>query len=227
MKDAIQRVEERIRQACNRSGRKREEVTLVAVSKTFPSEAIAEAYQSGLRIFGESRAQEFKGKVTALPDDIEWHFIGHLQRNKIKYVLPHARLIHSIDSLALAEAASEYALRHALSVSVLMEVNTSGEEAKYGLSRQEAADTFLKINELPGLELRGLMTIAPFVRDEKKIRASFKMLRRVKEEVSRFTAPEHTAELSMGMSADFETAIEEGSTMIRVGTAIFGAREVQ
>ncbi len=228
MLDAIQRVEERIQQACRRSVRNREEVTLVAVSKTFPAEYIVRAYENGLRIFGESRAQEFKGKVIALADDIEWHFIGHLQRNKIKYVLPHAHLIHSIDSLALAEAASEYTLKHALpAASVLMEVNTSGEKAKYGFSPQEAADTFLKMNEMPGLVLKGFMTIAPFVSENKKIRASFEMLRRIKEDVSRFAAPENTAELSMGMSADFETAIEEGSTIVRVGTAIFGAREVQ
>ncbi len=228
MLDAIQRVEERIQQACQRSGRNRDEVTLVAVSKTFPAEYIARAYANGLRIFGESRAQEFKGKVIGLPDDIEWHFIGHLQRNKIKYVLPHAHLIHSIDSLTLAEAASEYTLKHALpAVSVLMEVNTSGEKAKYGFSSQEAADAFLKMNEMQGLVLKGFMTIAPFVSDEKKIRASFERLRQIKEDVSRFAAPENTAELSMGMSADFETAIEEGSTIVRVGTAIFGSREVQ
>lgn len=227
MLDAIQRVEERIQQACSRSGRNRDDVTLVAVSKTFPAEYISGAYEKGLRIFGESRAQEFKGKVIGLPDDIEWHFIGHLQRNKIKYVLPYAHLVHSIDSIALAEAVSEYALKHALSVSVLMEVNTSEEETKYGFSVQKAADAFLKINELPGLMLKGLMTIAPFVSEEKIIRASFERLRRIKEEVSRFAQPENTAELSMGMSADFETAIEEGSTIIRVGTAIFGAREVK
>ncbi len=228
MLDAIHRVEEQIQKACQRSGRNREEVTLVAVSKTFPAEYISRAYENGLRIFGESRAQEFKGKVIGLPDDIEWHFIGHLQRNKIKYVLPHAYLIHSIDSLVLAEAVSEYTLKHALpSVSVLMEVNTSGETAKHGFLPQEAADAFLQINELPGLNLKGFMTIAPFVSDEKKIRASFAMLRRIKEDAGRFAAPEKTAELSMGMSADFETAIEEGSTIVRIGTAIFGSREVK
>ncbi len=227
MLDAIQKVEERIQRACARSGRSRNEVTLVAVSKTFPAESIKKAYEAGLRIFGESRAQEFKSKVIGLPDDIEWHFIGHLQSNKIKYVLPHVHLLHSIDSLALAEAASRYAQKHGLSVSVLMEINTSGEKAKYGFSPQEAADAFLKMNDMQGIVLKGFMTIAPFVSDEKKIRASFQLLRRIKEEVSRFTAPENTAELSMGMSADFETAIEEGSTIVRVGTAIFGSREVQ
>jgi len=226
MLDTIKKVEQKIEQACIRSGRNRNEVKLVAVSKTHPAQLIHEAYETGLRTFGESRAQEFRDKITVLPKDIEWHFIGHLQRNKIKYVAGNADLIHSVDSVHLAKSISEYAVSKSLTVSILMEVNTSAEETKYGLSLQEATETFSEISEMSGIHLKGLMTMAPFVDDEKLIRSSFEKLRRLKEELSSFTDKANIVELSMGMSQDFEFAIEEGSTLVRVGTAIFGSREV-
>ncbi len=226
MIDAIHKVEEKIIAACERSHRNTEDVKLIAVSKTHPSERIAEAYQTGVRVFGESRAQEFKDKILKLPEDIEWHFIGHLQKNKIKYVVPVATLIHSIDSLRLAQSIGEFAASRDTEASILMEVNTTSEEAKFGFPPDQAIEAFLQINEMSGLRLRGLMTMAPFVSDPELIRASFKALAGIREKLSSHVDAENVSELSMGMSQDFEIAIEEGSTMVRIGTAIFGSREV-
>jgi len=224
MQRAIEQVERRIEQACKRSGRHREEVKLVAVSKTFPPETVAEAYEHGLRIFGENRPQEFKNKVLALPVDIEWHFIGHLQTNKVKYVAGKAQLIHSVDSVRVAEAISLFAVSRKFVQDILIEVNTSGERAKQGFVLQEAADRFLEIQNLPGLRLKGLMTIAPFTQNTDSVHEAFKKLKQLQTEICRQVSAENCSELSMGMSGDFETAIEEGSTIIRVGTALFGSR---
>ena len=220
----IRDIEERISKACERSGRKREDVTLIAVSKTFPAETVREAYEAGLRVFGENRPQELREKSQLLPDDIEWHFIGHLQTNKIKYVLPTARLIHSVDSLHLAQALSEFAQKKNLQVPILLEVNTSGEASKFGFKPEETAQAFSQINALPHLELRGLMTIGPLTDDAGRIRKAFRELRTLRDEVRKQWGVEKTAILSMGMSGDFEIAIEEGATHIRLGTAIFGKR---
>ena len=224
MKIAIENVLQRIAAACARCGRDEDEIKLIAVSKNFPAEVVQEAYDTGLRAFGENKAQEFRDKSRLLNSDIEWHFIGHLQTNKIKYVVPRAGLIHSVDSLRLAQALAKYALRKEVNVNILLEVNTSAESSKFGIAPEALEDTFGEILELPGLVVKGLMTMAPFVNDERKVRNSFMLLRELQGKIMRFTAPEHVKELSMGMSADFEWAIEEGSTMVRIGTAIFGAR---
>lgn len=222
--EAIARVKERIEAACVRSGRNSDEVTLIAVSKTFPAEVVRQAYDAGLRVFGENRPQELRDKARLLPDDIEWHFIGHLQTNKIKYVVPRAALIHSVDTVHLAQALEQFAEKRSLTVPVLLEVNTSGESTKFGFDPAEVTEAFDKIKELKHLQVKGLMTIGPLTDDQQQIRQAFKTLANLREALVK-AFPEHALPfLSMGMSGDFEIAIEEGSTHIRVGTAIFGAR---
>jgi pyridoxal phosphate enzyme (YggS family) len=220
----IRNIEERISRACQRAGRAPQEITLIAVSKTFPPEVVAQAYKAGLRIFGENKPQELRDKSRVLPEDIEWHFIGHLQTNKIKYVVPAARLIHSVDSLHLAQALNAYCEKHGHVASVLLEVNTSGEASKFGFAPSETEQAFAQIMALPALRIYGLMTIGPLTDDKEKIREAFKTLRLLNGRLREKWGAERTAILSMGMSGDFEIAIEEGSTHIRLGTAIFGQR---
>ncbi len=220
----LQKVRERMEQACARVGRSVSDVELVAVTKTLPVEVIRAAYDLGLRQFGESRAQELREKVGLLPEDIRWHFIGHLQSNKIKYVAGKAVLIHSVDTVPLAEAISAYAVKKGLTINILLEVKTSPEATKYGAPPDQAVDLFLHIRELPNIFLKGLMTIAPFTDSEVSIRQSFRRLRQIREDLTGHVQEEEIAILSMGMSHDFEIAIEEGSTMVRIGTSIFGAR---
>jgi pyridoxal phosphate enzyme (YggS family) len=220
----VKRVLDRIFDTCHACGRNPEEVKLVAVSKTFQAEIIREVYDTGLRIFGESRAQEFRDKAPLLPDDIEWHFIGHLQTNKIKYVVPNAEIIHSVDTLHLAHALSDFAVRKEVEIAVLMEVNVSEEASKFGTTSEKAVESYHRLLELPGLAPRGLMTIAPYTEDEKEIREAFIGLRQIQEILKKDLSPENTAILSMGMSHDFKFAIEEGSNMVRIGSAIFGQR---
>ncbi|MEJ2054849.1 MAG: YggS family pyridoxal phosphate-dependent enzyme [Calditrichaceae bacterium] len=222
--NSIKDVFNKINAACKRCGRRADEIKLVAVSKTLPVVQIEEAYKAGLRVFGESRAQEVRDKTGDLPDDIEWHFIGHLQSNKIKYILPVCRLIHSVDSMRLAESISGYCVNNGITANILLEVNSSGESSKYGIEPQAAKDMYLQIQFLPKINLQGLMTIAPFTDDETEIRESFKKLAELKSEINSATGRDQNIELSMGMSRDFEIAIEEGSTIIRVGTSIFGPR---
>jgi len=224
IEEAIAKVNKRIEAACQRAGRKPEEITLIAVTKTFPAETVKQAYQAGLRVFGENRPQELRDKAQVLPPDIEWHFIGHLQTNKIKYVVPRAVLIHSVDSIHLARALEQFAEKRALKIPILLEVNTSGESSKFGFKPTEVLEAFKTIKEFNHLQIKGLMTIGPLTDNERKIRQAFRQLYQLREELLRsfesFTLPY----LSMGMSGDFEIAIEEGSTHIRIGTAIFGAR---
>lgn len=224
MKSAIQQINNRIAEACRRSGRSRDEVRLVAVTKTVPVPVILQAYQLGIQAFAENRAQDFREKAPALPADIEWHFIGHLQTNKIKYVAPRTQLIHSVDSWHLAQALAEYAKQNQVSCPVLLQVNTTGEESKSGVPPEEALDLFGEIQRLSALRLKGLMTIGPFTDDEKQIRQAFRRLVKIQEQLLKFVTAEAISILSMGMSHDFEIAIEEGSTMVRIGSAIFGPR---
>lgn len=226
MRQAIEQVEQQIERACRQSGRERREVQLIAVSKTKPVALIQEAWENGLRTFGESRAQEFRDKVKQLPVEIEWHFIGHLQKNKIKYVAPHCTLLHSVDSLELGQALSEFAVKKQINVAVLMEVNTAREASKFGVEPDRAGDVYQQLCNLPGIEPKGLMTIGPYVQDEKHIRQAFAELRELREALRPFLPEDNLRELSMGMSQDYFWAILEGSTMVRVGTALFGAREV-
>jgi pyridoxal phosphate enzyme (YggS family) len=218
------KVRQRIAEACARSKRREDDVRLIGVSKTLPTETILQAYDAGLRCFGENRPQELRDKITLLPQDIEWHFIGHLQKNKIKYVAGKATLIHSVDSRELAGQLSQYAVKQDLELKILLEVNTSSESSKFGVTPQEAAEVFMAVRQLPNLRLQGLMTIGPFVEEVQTIRRSFRTLRTIKEDLASQVTPEEIIHLSMGMSHDYEIAIEEGSTMVRIGTAIFGPR---
>ena len=225
LKDQLQEVEKRIQAACDRAGRKREEVTLIAVSKTKPVETLQEAYDLGVRIFGENKVQELTAKYEALPKDIHWHMIGHLQTNKVKYIIDKAELIHSVDSLKLAETIEKEAAKHDLIADILVEVNVAEEESKFGMKMEEVIPFVEKVSAFPHVRVRGLMTIAPFVEDPEENRSSFADLHRLYIDLKKKNHDNDTVSvLSMGMTNDYEVAIEEGATMVRVGTGIFGAR---
>ncbi len=218
-------IEEKVEKACLRAGRKREDVTLIAVSKTKPVSMIHELLPLGVRDFGENKVQELTEKEELLPKDIHWHMIGHLQRNKVKYVVGKACMIHSVDSLRLAEEISKEALKKQISVPILVEVNVAGEESKFGVSVQEAPFLVEQICRLPGIEVKGLMTIAPYVEDPEENRIVFRNLRKLSVDIGGKNFDNVTMDiLSMGMTGDYEVAIEEGATHVRVGTGIFGER---
>lgn len=218
-------IEEKVEKACLRAGRKREDVTLIAVSKTKPVSMIQELLPLGVRDFGENKVQELTEKEELLPKDIRWHMIGHLQRNKVKYVVGKACMIHSVDSLRLAEEISKEALKKQVSVPVLIEVNVAGEESKFGVSVQEAPSLVEQICCLPGIEVKGLMTIAPYVEDPEENRTVFRNLRKLSVDIREKNFDNVAMDiLSMGMTGDYEVAIEEGATHVRVGTGIFGER---
>jgi pyridoxal phosphate enzyme (YggS family) len=203
-------------------------VKLVAVSKFNPAEAIMEAYEAGQRIFGESRPQELFQKVSILPDDIQWHFIGHLQTNKLKMVLPYVALVHSVDSERLLVEINKYALKNNLKVRCLLEVFIAQEESKQGFSKDELFSLLDKLHREPmdGVEICGLMGMASFVEDRDQIAAEFDQLKAIFDQAREkyiSTLPNFN-ELSMGMSGDYDIAVEKGSTLVRIGTSIFGAR---
>ena len=203
-------------------------VKLVAVSKFNPAEAIQEAYDAGQRIFGESRPQELFQKVSVLPDDIKWHFIGHLQTNKLKMVLPYVDMVHSVDSERLLAEINKYAVRNNLKVKCLLEIFIAQEESKQGFSKDELFALLDKIQQepMPGVEICGLMGMASFVEDRNQIAAEFDQLKGIFDmarEKYISTLPNFN-ELSMGMSGDYDIAVEKGSTLVRIGTSIFGAR---
>ena len=201
-------------------------VELVAVSKTHPVEAIREAYRAGQRVFGENKVQEIRDKYQVLPKDIEWHMIGHLQTNKVKYIVDKVRLIHSVDSLRLAEVIEKEAEKQDRIVDILLEVNVAEEESKFGLKTAEVLPLAEKLTALSHIRLRGLMTIAPFVENPEKNRAIFANLHELYVDIKEKNIDNGTVSiLSMGMTNDYEVAIEEGATMVRVGTGIFGARD--
>lgn len=225
LKDQLQEVEKRIQAACDRAGRKREEVTLIAVSKTKPVETLQKAYDLGVRIFGENKVQELTVKYEALPKDIHWHMIGHLQTNKVKYIIDKAELIHSVDSLKLAETIEKEAAKHDLIADILVEVNVAEEESKFGMKMEEVIPFVEKVSAFPHVRVRGLMTIAPFVEDPEENRSIFVDLHKLYIDIKKKNHDNDTVSvLSMGMTNDYEVAIEEGATMVRVGTGIFGAR---
>ncbi len=223
----IARVQERIAGACRRSGRRVEDVRLVAISKTMPPEAIRAAYDAGLREFGENRVQEGKAKRLALADlTATWHLVGHLQTNKAKLARELFHWIHSLDSLRLAEKLAAAAACNSDRLPALLEVNLGGEITKSGTRAEEVAALAEKVAPLETLELRGLMVIPPFSEDPEKGRPFFRRLRELAKEIESRNLPNVSMrELSMGMSHDFEVAIEEGATIVRVGTAIFGPRQ--
>ncbi len=218
-------VEKHICEACARSGRSRDEVTLIAVSKTKPVSMIEELLPGGTRDFGENKVQELVDKYEVLPKDIHWHLIGHLQRNKVKYVVDKACLIHSVDSMRLAETISEEGVKKGVTVPVLIEVNVAGEESKFGVTLEETEGLVREIAKLPSIQIKGLMTIAPYVEDPEENRVHFSRLKQLSVDIKNKNIDNVSMDvLSMGMTGDYQVAIEEGATMVRVGTGIFGER---
>ena len=224
IKENIHKLEEKINSICQKNGRNFNEITLIAVSKNNPASAVIETYKSGIFNFGENKAQELRDKSELVSEPVKWHFIGHLQRNKVKYVVKAAELIHSVDSSKLADEIDKKAASENKKQKILIEINTSGEESKHGLKNN---DDILELVEytagLKNIELTGLMTMAPYTADEKTIRKCFSFLRQLKEKIN--ARGFNLSQLSMGMTNDYEIAIEEGSTMLRIGTAIFGERD--
>lgn len=221
----IRDVEKRIVQACKRSGRDPEEVTLVAVSKTKPVEMLEEAYAVGKRVFGENKVQELIDKYEIMPKDIKWQMIGHLQRNKVKYIIDKVDLIHSVDSIRLVETIDKEAEKKGIIANILLEVNMAKEESKFGLMPEEVMDFIDEVVRFQNVRVQGLMTIAPFVDDPESNRKHFANLHKLFVDIRKKKVNNVTMNvLSMGMTNDFEVAIEEGATMVRVGTAIFGER---
>lgn len=227
LKENLEEVEEKIAKACERAGRAREEVTLIAVSKTKPVEMLQEIYDEGIRDFGENKVQELTEKYEVMPKDMKWHMIGHLQRNKVKYIVDKVTLIHSVDSLRLAETISKEAEKKGVTVPILIEVNIAGEETKFGLSsKEEVISLTEQIAALPNLSVKGLMTVAPPVKDPEENRPFFREIRQLSVDITNKNIDNVSMEiLSMGMTNDYTVAIEEGATMVRVGTGIFGARD--
>jgi len=210
----LEEVNRRIARACSKSGRSPEEISIIAVSKGVGAKAIEEAFNCGLRHFGENRVQEARDKIPLLSHlPITWHMVGHLQSNKAKLALSLFQFIHSVDSLKLAEILSQ---KSQSPIPVLLEVNVSGEETKFGFQPPEVAQALASISQLPNLEVKGLMTIAPLASDPEEVRPFFRRLRQLRDALG-------LKELSMGMTDDFEVAIEEGATIIRLGRAIFGS----
>lgn len=225
IKEQLEEVRERVNAACLRAGRDPKSVTLIAVSKTKPAQAVQEAYEAGARDFGENKVQEILQKQPVLPQDIRWHMIGHLQRNKVHQVIGKAVLIHAVDSLRLAEQIEQEAAKQHLDVDVLLEINVAKEESKYGFFLEDAEEAIRRIGALPHVHIKGLMTIAPFVENPEENRGIFQKLYQFSVDINDKNIDNVTmGVLSMGMSGDFEVAIEEGATMVRVGTSIFGAR---
>ena len=218
-------VEKHICEACARAGRSRDEVTLIAVSKTKPVSMIEELLPGGTRDFGENKVQELVDKYEVLPKDIHWHLIGHLQRNKVKYVVDKACLIHSVDSMRLAETISEEGVKKGVTVPVLIEVNVAGEESKFGVTLEETEGLVREIAKLPSIQIKGLMTIAPYVEDPEENRVHFSRLKQLSVDIKNKNIDNVSMDvLSMGMTGDYQVAIEEGASMVRVGTGIFGER---
>jgi pyridoxal phosphate enzyme (YggS family) len=227
----VARVRERVDVAARRVGRQPEDIALMAVSKTFPAERIREAYDAGLQLFGENRVQEFAGKADALRDtrDAEWHLIGHLQTNKAVKAVELFAAVDSVDSLRLSQKLNASAQQLGKKLKILIEINVGGEAAKTGVApdSRELEDLLLAAPELRHLEFRGLMTVPPFTDDPQQARPYFRKLRELRDGIGARRLPAISmCSLSMGMSHDFEIAIEEGSTCVRVGTAIFGERSV-
>ncbi|MCL2122070.1 MAG: YggS family pyridoxal phosphate-dependent enzyme [Clostridiales bacterium] len=232
MPDNIGSIEEKYREtmaafsdACRRAGRSEDEVKMIAVSKTFPAESVKQAYRLGQRLFGENYVQELCEKEQNLPKDIEWHFIGRLQRNKVKYIIDKAVMIHSVDSPVLAREISRQALLKNREARVLLQVNLGAEESKAGFEREALRRGLEEIAELPGLQVLGLMTIGPYYDNPEDARALFREMRALKAEVASWAVKGIVMQyLSMGMSHDYTIAIEEGADFVRVGSAIFGQR---
>ncbi len=225
IRENYQAVEQKVCEACKRSKRAREEVTLIAVSKTKPVSMIQEAIKAGATVFGENKVQELCEKYEELPKHLHWHMIGHLQRNKVKYIVDKAELIHSVDSLRLAQEINKEAIKKELTVNILVEVNVAEEESKFGVGVEETEDLIREIAKLSNIKVQGLMTIAPYVENPEENRGVFRTLKKLAVDIKMKNIDNvHMKVLSMGMTGDYQVAIEEGATMVRVGTGIFGER---
>ena len=228
IKGNLETVQKNIVNACKKANRNFEEVQLIAVSKTKPISMLKEAYDAGVRDFGENKVQEILEKYDKLPSDIRWHMIGHLQRNKVKYIIDKVSLIHSVDSLRLAEEISKEAVKHNLIMPILIELNIAGEESKFGMTFSECEEMIYAVSKLPNLQIKGLMTVAPFVENAEENRQHFKVMKQLSVDIMTKNIDNVCMDiLSMGMTGDYEVAIEEGSNMVRVGTGIFGERNYQ
>lgn len=218
-------VKERMEAACVRAGRNPEDVTLIAVSKTKPVSMLLEAYDAGARIFGENKVQEITEKFPQMPEDAKFHMIGHLQTNKVGQVMEKAALIHSVDSVHLAEKIEKEAARRNMTANILLEVNVAKEDSKFGLYMEDVVSVLEAIQAFPHVCVKGLMTIAPYVENAEENRKYFKDLYQLYVDIKSKNLDNGTMSvLSMGMTGDYEVAVEEGATMIRVGTGIFGSR---
>ena len=223
LQENLTRIRSRIDQACERSGRQLDSVRLMAVSKNQPPERVAEAASAGLTLFGENRIQDAKVKIPLCPGQLEWHFIGHLQSNKSRDAVSLFQVVQGMDSLALAEELQKQALKQARSLPILLEVNIAGESSKFGWNPDRLLAELLQLNALNRLEVHGLMTIAPYAVDPEQVRPIFRRLRELRDRCTDLLGAPLPV-LSMGMSGDLEVAIEEGATLVRVGTALFGER---
>ena len=221
----LEQVRKNIDEACRMAGRDPKEVTLIAVSKTKPVSMLKEAYDAGARCFGENKVQEIMDKHPQLPEDIQWHMIGHLQRNKVKYIVDKVSMIHSVDSLRLAQTIEQEAAKHNVCVPVLLEVNVAQEESKFGLKMDEVLPLIETIADFPHIKVQGLMTIAPYVENAEDNRDFFRQLKKLSVDIEAKNINNVTMSvLSMGMTGDYQVAVQEGATMVRVGTGIFGER---
>lgn len=226
IRENLNKINKRIEEACVRVGRETSEIILVNVSKTKPVEVLQEGYDAGMRLFGENKVQEIRDKFDAFTNDgVVWHMIGHLQRNKVKYIVDKVALIHSVDSLRLAETIDKESAKKDVCMDILVQVNVASEESKFGLEKEETIDMVKQIALLPNVRIKGLMTIAPFVDDPEENRPIFRALHQLCVDIDKQNLDNVCMDvLSMGMTNDFEVAIEEGATMIRIGTALFGER---
>lgn len=225
LKENLERVHQAIDAACKRVSRDSSEVTLVAVSKTKPLSDLEAVLDLGESEFGENKVQELVDKYEHIKSPVHWHMIGHLQTNKVKYIVDKVTLIHSVDSYKLAAQISKEALKKQVDVDILIEVNVAGEESKFGLKTEETLDLVREIAKLPNIHIKGLMTIAPFVDDPEDNRMVFRSLKQLSVHIDSCRIDNVSMDvLSMGMTGDYTVAIEEGATMVRVGTGIFGAR---
>lgn len=222
----LKEVEQNILKACEKSGRSREEITLIAVSKTKPVSLLEEAYHAGIRDFGENKVQELCEKYEVMEKDICWHMIGHLQTNKVKYLIGKTTLIHSVDSYKLACEIEKQAAKQNCIMNILIEVNIAEEETKFGLSEEDVIELVRNVAKLPHVYIKGLMTVAPYVVDSEENRQFFRKIKQLSVDIANQNIDNVSMNiLSMGMTGDYMVAIEEGATMVRVGTGIFGERD--
>lgn len=220
------KISKRIKAAAERSGRQEETIKIIAVTKTIPPISIREVMDLGISSFGENRVQELVAKFDEIPSPVQWHLIGHLQRNKVKYIVDKIALIHSLDRISLAKEIDKRAARIQRQIPVLIQVNIAEEKSKFGLQKEEVIPFIQEIKDYPHLEIQGLMTMAPLVQDPEEVRPVFRSMRELRDEINALSlSGVRMKYLSMGMTNDFEIAIEEGANMVRIGSGIFGERK--